>query len=118
MKRGFFVFAAGWAGAALVLLRISVAAFLITVPVRSLDCSTSLALVLDGVALMIAAGIQTRITALLAAAVAVGLIIRMGGVMMPLAAHLLDCLVLAMAGPGAYSIDARLFGRRIVHLPE
>jgi len=27
----------------------------------------------------------------------------------------LDVLALALLGPGAYSIDARLFGRRVIH---
>ncbi len=37
---------------------------------------------------------------------------------MPLAAHGLDALVLAMTGPGAYSIDSLLFGRSTFVLPD
>jgi len=28
-----------------------------------------------------------------------------------------NAAALALIGPGAYSVDARLFGRRVVHLP-
>ena len=29
----------------------------------------------------------------------------------------LDAAALAMLGPGAYSLDARRFGRRVIHFP-
>jgi hypothetical protein len=35
-----------------------------------------------------------------------------------LAAHVLSAIALALLGPGAYSMDALLFGRRIVHINE
>lgn len=35
-----------------------------------------------------------------------------------LAAHLLSAVALALLGPGAYSMDAILFGRRIVRIGE
>lgn len=117
MKRGFFVHAAGWVGAALVLQRFSVAAFLIAIPLRRLDCSTWPAIALDALAVMVAAGLQTRITAGIASAVAIFLTIKGGELLsMPLSAHLLDSLALTIAGPGAFSVDSRLFGRRTVHL--
>lgn len=35
-----------------------------------------------------------------------------------LAAHVLSAVALALLGPGAYSMDALLFGRRIVRIDE
>ena len=35
-----------------------------------------------------------------------------------LSAHVLAAIALALLGPGAYSMDALFFGRRIVRIPE
>lgn len=119
MKHSFFVFAAGWPGVALLLLRVSVGVFLITVPPQNLGQSLVAGVAVNGLAITVLLGLNTRIAALLACLVAAGLMIgTRGSVSMPLSAHGLDALVLAMAGPGAYSIDSLLFGRRTFVLPD
>lgn len=68
-------------------------------------------------ALALCAGFLTPIVALLAVAVQ---LMRIGGVFhyaAPCLVTILVTLALAMLGPGAYSIDARRFGRRILVLP-
>lgn len=119
MKHSFFVFAAGWPGVALMLLRASVAAFLITVPPEDLGHSLLAGLALNGLAITVLLGLHSRIGALFACVLAVCLMVATRGTLsMPLAAHGLDALVLAMAGPGAYSIDSLLFGRSTFVLPD
>ncbi|MFZ6760920.1 hypothetical protein ACO0K9_27255 [Undibacterium sp. Ji50W] len=38
--------------------------------------------------------------------------------LIPAATSILSALALALLGPGAYSVDARLFGRRVIVLPD
>ncbi len=113
------MFPHGWPGNALVLLRVSVAA----ATLLSLSGSQELraAWVLIGIIVVAAAlivGIMTPIVALLAIAVQLARSISLGvdrtGVIIPL----LDALALSLLGPGAYSIDAYFFGRRVVLLPR
>ena len=119
MKQSFFVFTPGWIGVALLLLRLSVAAFLFTVPLERLGQAAWATWALDGLALLIGLGLRTRIAAFAAGVVAISQMVIAGDlVLMPLSAHALDAIVLAMAGPGAYSLDSRLFGRRTLRLPH
>lgn len=117
MKRTFLVFAAGWPGVALVMLRLSLAIFLIYAPVGRMEPSSWPALALYVVAGAVAAGLRTRIAACISFVVAINLVIGTGHFpSLNCFAHALDAMVLTLTGPGAYSIDARLFGRRTVHL--
>ena len=62
-------------------------------------------------------GLCTRITALVSAAVALIAALRVGdGLGWAAASFALSLIALAMIGPGAYSIDARLFGRKVINL--
>lgn len=67
------------------------------------------------VAAALVSGLLARVAAaavaLLAAYVAAELGWRSGGLF---ALHALDAAALCLLGPGAYSIDARLYGRRII----
>lgn len=75
------------------------------------------AIALVGLACLVGLGLWTRIVALLSVAMAVwasatGDAFIANG----LVAYGLNALVLAICGPGAFSLDARLFGRSTVHL--
>jgi len=117
MKRTFLVFPDGWPGVALVVLRISLVFFLISIPAGRIEASSLPAISLYALALALGVGLRTRALASVVFVVALGLAASTGK-LPPLAclAHALDAVVLAMTGPGAYSIDARLFGRQTVHL--
>ena len=109
----------GAAGAALLLLRLSCA--LIAFPVLAglplsapLERATLVAAVLLAVPLVI--GFGTRVAATVLAAIAfVAAFMTSVDVTLALA-RIGFCTALVLLGPGAYSIDARLFGRRVIRL--
>ena len=120
MQRLFSMFPSGAPGIALVLLRLSVALTVLLVGYPRRD---QLAVVLVAVLLALTTGLLigflTPILALLAMAVQfTGSL----GVTIPntvfAAISLINALVLALLGPGAYSIDALRFGRRVVEMPS
>ena len=113
------MFPPGWPGFALLLLRGSVvAAVLLEGYVHRRGLSGSM---LGGLTLLCAclcAGFLTPIAAVLAMlfhVLAWSSLSSDGAGMTAIA--VLDALALAMLGPGAYSIDAHRFGRRVVVLP-
>jgi hypothetical protein len=119
MRKLFATFPAGAPGAALLLLRLSVAAHASVTCV--LQNAYDLPIWARGSVLLVAAvlglGYLTPLVSLLAASAGVLLSLRLG--MSPSADSafvLIDGIVVAMLGPGAYSVDARLFGRRVVVL--
>ena len=118
LQRLFSTFPAGLPGLALLLLRVSVAA-----AAFQNSCgydSHRSPWVLFGMALLALAlctGFLTPIVALLAVGAQ---LMKISGVFhsgAPCVVTILVTLALAMLGPGAYSIDARRFGRRILVLP-
>ena len=123
MQRLFSTFPEGWPGTGLVFLR-TVAAIL---PVQ------------QGIAGLLTAPLEALAIVQLAAAGAaallmVGLWTPVAGVLMAIAelclafshstdpwTHILLATLgaaLAMLGPGAWSLDARLFGRKRIHIPQ
>jgi uncharacterized membrane protein YphA (DoxX/SURF4 family) len=114
------MFPTGTAGAALFVLRCTVVASLLvdgTFHWALITSSWILAgLVLIGILLCL--GLLTPYSAILACFIQVGLLFMTGS---QNASHLgisiLNSGVLAILGPGAYSIDARLFGRRLLTVP-
>jgi len=119
MQRLFSIFPSGWPGVALLLLRGSVA-LAVLLPAyghdQALPGLALLALILLSATLC--AGFLTPVVAVLAAAVhlAAALSVSMGNDGATVVV-IVDALALALLGPGAYSIDARRFGRRLVELP-
>ena len=115
------MFPTGMAGAALLVLRVSIAATLVVngtshwVPVTSFWMFSGLALL----AILLWLGVLTPYCA------AVGCLVQLyvlctgaAGNQFLLVSSILNSGVLAVLGPGAYSIDARIFGRRLLTLPS
>jgi putative oxidoreductase len=119
MKHAFFVYPAGVPGSALMVLRASAVLFLASVLLRQFPWQPFglVAAVLLGLSISI--GFWTRMSSSVAAVIAAGLAWDAGGAFaVPLLAHMLSCVALVMVGPGAFSIDARRFGRRTVRLSD
>jgi len=68
--------------------------------------------VVDGVAVMIWIGLWTPLAAVSAAAIQIGVIIFGHRLDVSLLIFAAVCLSLSLLGPGAWSFDARLFGRK------
>jgi hypothetical protein len=119
MQRLFSMFPSGAPGIALVLLRLSVALTVLLVGYARRD---QLTVVLLAALLVLTTGIiigfLTPILAILAMAVQFA---GSSGFIIPhnafAAISLINAAALALLGPGAYSIDAVRFGRRVVELP-
>jgi uncharacterized membrane protein YphA (DoxX/SURF4 family) len=121
MQRLFPMFPAAAPGCALVLLRVSAA--------LSLHLGGSGHLVVDRPLYMVAAlacfsltlllGVATPFVSLAAVAIQCAMLV-MTKDDLAAAAFLLpvSALALALLGPGAYSLDARLFGRRVLIVPQ
>jgi hypothetical protein len=113
------MFPPGWPGLALLLLRMSVA---IAVLLEGYSHRQGLSGWMLGASALLSAclcaGFLTPIMAIFALSVHVLVwsTLSFDGAGMT-ATALLDALALAMLGPGAYSIDAYRFGRRVVVLP-
>ena len=124
MQRFFSTFPNEWPGAGLLLLRLTLASALLadgtealigTGAAQALAASSILA------GALIAIGLWTPIAGVIVCVLQLGVVLTANG---PIVPHLLQAAVglcLALLGPGAWSIDARLFGRRrveIKHLRE
>jgi hypothetical protein len=112
------MFPQGRPGIALVFLRMSVAlTVLLHAYAHSEGPPAWLLAALLLLAMLLVAGLLTPIVALLSIAVhcmlALDMTLLTAG---PVAILILDALALALLGPGAYSLDALRFGRRVVEL--
>ena len=112
------MFPGGLPGVALLLARLATASVLILVFRDGLDALwPTVPLVLLAASLV--AGLLTRIMAAIGAALVLFGATRAGGVLAGvLALSALHILGLALTGGGAYSLDARLFGRRVIRLDD
>ena len=124
MQRLFSSFAGGWPGAGLLLMRLVVGIAMVHYGAARLwNYPTTITLtvlsVLEiGAGLLLLAGLWTPIAGTLVAGLEVWKIFLTHG--NPWIYILLGTLsaALAMLGPGAYSIDARLFGRKHIDIRE
>lgn len=117
MKNGFLAFPTGSAGLGLLALRFSVAISLMLPPYGSIAPHSAAAVGWDLLAIAVAFGLWARAAASLAVTIAIGILVvnadRPGALFISFA---LSTVALALIGPGAASIDARLFGRRTISL--
>ena len=111
------MFPGGGPGIALLLIRVGVGAGLLlengSHPIGVLSrCDVPLRVAITA---MLLAGVLTPVIALLAVALAVADLIVVGFGNAPIASLVaLDAIALGLLGPGAYSFDARRFGRRVL----
>ncbi|HKQ40804.1 MAG TPA: hypothetical protein VJ063_22240 [Verrucomicrobiae bacterium] len=117
MQRLFSMFPQGGPGVALLLLRISVAAtFLINAANQS--AVASIRLVFVGIWLVfisLSIGFLTPYLSVIACVSALAnLLIGSQSGSLTCVLPICDAAALALLGPGAYSLDARLFGRRVL----
>jgi len=79
--------------------------------------ATMLRVVAGVLALLLVSGFATRLAALvLGAAVLIALPSSTTLQQLLLAGHVGGCAAIALLGPGAYSVDARRHGHRVIHL--
>ncbi len=112
----FLLFPAGVPGAGLLVLRLSVALFLVSYSVGQFSFMSVPALGCGLLAVVIAVGFKMRVGASLAALVVAVILVTGKSGAAGMFAHGLDAIDRLMAGPGAFSADARLFGRTKIHL--
>ena len=127
MQRLYSTFADGWPGRGLLLLRLLTGVALIHFGTASLREAPPLATVVlqiigVGAGILLLVGLWTPVAGGLAAIVKVWIAFsryfsHSGDPWIPIIQAGLGA-ALAMVGPGAWSIDARLFGRKHIDLPE
>jgi putative oxidoreductase len=127
LQRLFSTFAGGWPGVGLLLLRLLTAAAFIYFGIASLDAAPPLRIVVletigIGAGLLLLVGLWIPAAGALAAIVKVWIACsryfsHSGNPWFPIV-HAILGAILAMVGPGVWSIDARLFGRKRIDFPE
>jgi uncharacterized membrane protein YphA (DoxX/SURF4 family) len=123
VQRLFSSFADGWPGAGLLLLRLLAGSGLLyggIVSARSaFDTAQMVPPILAAAfGAMLVVGLFTPFAGIMAAAVEVWIALFHPGYRWPQIGLAGLCLSLVMIGPGAWSIDARLFGRKQIDLSE
>jgi hypothetical protein len=113
------MFPAGLVGVALLVLRMSVA---LTIVINTADSSAVgisrwviVVFVLATISLCL--GLLTPYFSLLSALLEIGILVYAGGNRFQWITSIVGCGILSVLGPGAYSIDSRIFGRRLLKLP-
>jgi putative oxidoreductase len=127
VQRLFSTFAEGWPGTGLLLLRLLTGAALIDLGISGIregPPTVTVALQIIGIAaaILLLVGLFTPLAGVLAAAAKVWIAIlgfssHSGDPWVTLAQAILAA-ALAMIGPGAWSIDARRFGRKHIDLSD
>ena len=122
MQRLFSNFANGWAGRGLLFQRALTAAVLVHCVVSRLaEASWSASfpeLISAGLGIFILLGLWTPVVGTLVGLTEVWIFFsRSTGPWVPLILAILG-VTLAMIGPGAWSVDARLFGRKHIEAPQ
>lgn len=124
MQRLYAMFPAGRAGVGLLLLRIVVALQLMAVgsacsrPLMGPMMGPLMGWLVLGLAVLLCIGVLTPLLALLAVGLALCSLFSHWPALQPLLAMygliIANAIALALLGPGAYALDARWFGRRLI----
>jgi putative oxidoreductase len=127
LQRLFSTFASGWPGVGLLLLRVLTAAALIHFGIVNLleapPLTTAVVQVIGAITgILLLIGLWTPVAGTLAAVVKLWIAFsryfsHSGDPWVSVILAVLGA-ALAMIGPGAWSIDARLFGRKHINFPE
>lgn len=120
MQRLFSTFPEGPPGIGLLLLRLAIATPLIHQATAGLLNGTSLALfmlVAAGAALLLLVGLWTPVAGAIVAAAEIGLTVTHPAEAATFLHFGMLGAALALLGPGAWSVDARLFGRKNIQIP-
>jgi putative oxidoreductase len=116
VQRLFSTFPNSWPGFGLLILRVATGLSLVTVAHVAGNLADTPSLlarcVVGGVAVLICIGLWTPLAAVAAAAIQIIIIIFGHRFDLSLVVFAAVDLSLAMLGPGAWSFDARLFGRK------
>ena len=127
MQRLFSTFANGWPGIGLLLLRLLTGVVLIYFGIANVIEAHPLTIIVlqiigVGAGILLLIGLWTPVAGVLVAIVKVwiafSLILSHSGDPWISIAQAVLGAVLAMVGPGAWSIDARRFGRKRIDMPE
>jgi hypothetical protein len=113
------MFPTGLVGVALLVLRFFVAATTIINAMGSLALGTPPWVLLGFVlaSLFLCLGLLTPYFSLLSALLGAGVFVYVGGDPFRLTTSIVGCGIVSVLGPGAYSVDSRIFGRRLLELP-
>ena len=116
MQRLFSSFADGWPGAGLLLLRLLTGGGLLYSGIAAASSTPYLAMappiIAAGAGVLLLAGLYTPVAGIVGALVEAWIAFSHPGNLWALIGLMGLSLSLAMIGPGAWSIDARLFGRK------
>ena len=123
MQRLFSTFADGWPGAGLLLLRLLAGTGLLYCGILSAGSAFDIAqlappILAAAFGALLVVGLFTPFAGIVATAVEVWIAFSHPEHRWPPIALAGLCLSLVMIGPGAWSIDARLFGRKQIDLSE
>jgi uncharacterized membrane protein YphA (DoxX/SURF4 family) len=115
----FLLFPGGAPGTGLFLLRVSVVIFLASHPIGRFAPASLVSMAFYALAILMGIGLRMRTAAVLTVVVAIYAFFQDHAALPSVAiAHGIDALVLAICGPGALSLDARLFGRTTVRMHD
>jgi putative oxidoreductase len=123
LQRLFSTFANGWPGRGLLLQRLLTAAVLFYSAIAHLGqaiplASTVLQMIGAGAGILLLVGLWTPVVGTLVAVLEVWIASSVAGdLLVPVMLATLGA-TLAMIGPGAWSLDAWLFGRKRIETPE
>ena len=123
VQRLFSLFANGWPGGGLLIQRLLVGAGLLYCAIQCLSASSVCGFaVLQGIGalagILLVAGLWTPLVGVLAAFIEVWIAVSASGNAAIPAGLAVLALTLAMIGPGAWSVDARLYGRKRIAVSE
>jgi hypothetical protein len=117
MQRLFSMFPAGGPGTGLLLLRLSLAAILV-VHMWARPAPATYAWLAPSLASFLTVGLFTPIVAALGGLLELTHAVLSRGDVLPAGVHVAQAVAVALLGPGAYSVDALWYGRRLVRGPS